>query len=124
MRALEPVGHPDVLIAGIGDLAAQKGTARIAVEPQHHALGQEAGPGLADETRLVRIARLALETEQIIARRLELGLDPSIRFDGDAQMADTVDMRFVFLMPVMIRVTMMRIVIFMCRLCSTCVTRM
>jgi hypothetical protein len=112
------------VIPGIGNLAAQIGAARIAIEPQHHAFGEQAGPGLVDSTRLVRIARLALETEDIIARRLELDLDPSAGLDGDAQMADTVDMRFVFLVSVMIRVIMLRIVIFMCRLCGTCVTRM
>ena len=124
LRALETIGHPDIVIAGIGNLAAQKGAAGIAIEPQDDAFGEQAGPGLADSTHLIRIARLAFETEEIIARRLELGLDPSAGFDGDAQMADTVDMRFVFLVPVMIRVIMVRIAIFMCRLCGTCVTRM
>ncbi|GLK15512.1 hypothetical protein GCM10017600_89310 [Streptosporangium carneum] len=112
------------MIAGIGDLAAQIGAAGIAIEPQNHAFGQEAGPGLADEARLVRIARLALETEEIIARRLELGLDPPIGIDSDAQMADPVDMGRVSLMPVMIRVIRVRIVIAMWGLCGTCVARM
>lgn len=75
-----------------GDVAAEIAASGLAVETQGQALGQQAGPGILHDPPLGRIARRMLETEDIVAGRVEFGLDTPVGIQGDRQMAHAMDM--------------------------------